>query len=150
MKNFLAFGALLLPLEYPIIAHYIIILIFPAARTKAKISVKILHCSEIFSLIFHIFNNFNPNFWKISPYFRASPKSKILSRPSENGPPDIWLTPSTEKSCMHYWIRNKGNVTNNYKYFLSINGKKRLSLKFLHAKMERQICFEFVKKFLYF
>ena len=64
--------------------------------------MKILHCSEGFAIIFHIFNNFNANFWTISLNFRASPNSKIFPRPSQNGPPTFWRTPSTEKSSIHY------------------------------------------------
>ena len=48
--------------------------------------MKVLNFSKIFLVYFHIFNNFNARFLKIHPNFRASPNSKILSRPSKNGP----------------------------------------------------------------
>ena len=58
-----------------------------------KISVRILHFSEIFSIIFDILNNFNAIFGKITPNFRDYTYSKSLSRPSKHGPPNIWRTP---------------------------------------------------------
>ena len=40
----------------------------------------------MFIFLFHIFNNFNEISWKVTPNFRASPSSKILSRPPNNWP----------------------------------------------------------------
>ena len=50
--------------------------------------------------------NLNAYFWKITSNFRDFPNSKISFRPSKIGLlPNIWWTPSTEKSCLNYWCK---------------------------------------------
>ena len=65
--------------------HYsLIIRNFPTPCTKKwKSSGKFRSFSEIFSINFQKFTNFNANLWKIPQNFRASPNSQILSRPSK-------------------------------------------------------------------
>ena len=69
----------------PLQRTYIIILIFPIARAKNENFVKILHFSEIFSIIFHIFNNSQANFRKI-PKLQGLANSKICPNPPKTDP----------------------------------------------------------------
>ena len=62
-------------------------------KMEKNLTTKISHFSEIFSIIFNILNNFNAIFWKITTNFWDYTYSKSLSRPSTNGPPNIWRTP---------------------------------------------------------
>ena len=98
-ENLLAFGApspnfQLLPPDFKI-------LLFPRPSTKAASFPRKFGLFEIFSLIFHILL-FYANFRKVTPNFWGSPNNKILSRLRKTQPPNIWWTPLTENSCIHY------------------------------------------------
>ena len=56
--------------------------------------------SRIFSIIFQSFINYNAYFWKIILNFRDLPNSKQFRSVLENRPPNIWRTPSIEKSSL--------------------------------------------------
>ena len=85
---------------------YIIILIFSHSAQKNKNFRENLAFFGNFLRNFPYVYNFNSNFWKITPNFRASPNSKTLSRPSKDGPLSIWRT-SLNRKILHALLAPK-------------------------------------------
>ena len=78
------------------------------ARPKIKkFSEKIYIFSRIFSKFFQFFINFNAYFEKVPQILGLCPIVKIRSTLEKSDRPQTFCAPpSTEKSCINYWLSN--------------------------------------------